>query len=102
MYCIPAIAGNEGSIARYLFSENGLMAYKDSVLIGRTSIVEALGESKVQSFINYCLSYMAKLELPCKRGTFIEFRYTHLTSSTSPLSPIITILHNCPDLRHIL
>jgi len=66
--------GNEGSIARYLFSENGLMAYKDSVLIGRTSIVEALGESKVQGFINYCLSYMAKLELPCKRGTFIEFR----------------------------
>jgi len=66
--------GNEASIARYLFSENGLMAYKDSVLIGRTSIVEALGESKVQSFINYCLSYMAKLELPCKRGTFIEFR----------------------------
>jgi len=66
--------GNEGSIARYLFSENGLMAYKDSVLIGRTSIVEALGESKVQSFINYCLSYMSKLTLPCKRGTFIEFR----------------------------
>lgn len=38
------------------------------------SIQEHVGEEKLQLFINSALSYMSKLTLPVKRGTFIEFR----------------------------
>jgi len=58
----------------YVFPENGLVAYKDGVLIGKESIANFLGEDKVQMFINFCLGYMSKLKLPFKRGNFIEFR----------------------------
>lgn len=58
----------------YVFAENGLVAYENGKLIGTESIQKFIGEEKVQKFINFCLGYMSKLELPVKRGTFIEFR----------------------------
>nr|SVE70622.1 EOG090X0BFR [Daphnia similis]SVE71249.1 EOG090X0BFR [Daphnia similis]SVE71881.1 EOG090X0BFR [Daphnia similis]SVE72507.1 EOG090X0BFR [Daphnia similis] len=58
----------------YVFAENGLVAYKNGGLIGKMSIQEHVGEEKLQMFINSALSYMSKLTLPVKRGTFIEFR----------------------------
>lgn len=58
----------------YVFSENGLDAYKDGVSFHQNSFKDYLGEEKLQKFINFCLGYMSKLELPCKRGTFVEFR----------------------------
>nr|SVE75958.1 EOG090X0BFR [Daphnia hispanica] len=58
----------------YVFAENGLVAYKNGGLIGKMSIQEHVGEEKLQLFINSALSYMSKLKLPVKRGTFIEFR----------------------------
>lgn len=58
----------------YLFSENGLVAYKDGALLAEENIQTHLGEALLQEFINYCLCYMSKLKLPVKRGTFIEFR----------------------------
>ncbi|XP_033103720.1 phosphomannomutase 2-like [Anneissia japonica] len=58
----------------YFFSENGLVAYKNGELLAKTSIQKFLGEELLQRFINYALGYLAKLELPVKRGTFIEFR----------------------------
>lgn len=61
-------------IASYMFSENGLVAKKGSQLIGKTNIIAKLGDENIQKFINFCLSYMSKLTLPCKRGTFVEFR----------------------------
>ena len=61
-------------IATYMFSENGLVAKMGDELLGKTNITAKLGEEKVQDFINFCLSYMSKLKLPCKRGTFVEFR----------------------------
>jgi len=33
-----------------------------------------MGEERIQTFINFALGYMSQLILPCKRGTFIEFR----------------------------
>ncbi|TPP59855.1 Phosphomannomutase [Fasciola gigantica] len=42
--------------------------------IFKQSIVDHLGEDLIQKFINYALGYMSKLELPRKRGTFVEFR----------------------------
>ncbi|XP_030315520.1 phosphomannomutase 2 isoform X4 [Calypte anna] len=54
--------------------ENGLVAYKDGKLLSRQNIQGHLGEDILQDLINYCLSYIAKIKLPKKRGTFIEFR----------------------------
>ena len=58
----------------YVFPENGLVAYKNGDIIGKENIAKHFGEEKIQIFINFCLAYMSKLELPVKRGTFIEFR----------------------------
>ncbi|XP_010790751.1 phosphomannomutase 2-like, partial [Notothenia coriiceps] len=58
----------------YLFAENGLVAYKDGQLLCIQSIQAHMGEELLQDFINFCLNYMAKIKLPKKRGTFIEFR----------------------------
>lgn len=33
-----------------------------------------MGEEKLQKLINFCLRYIANLEIPIKRGTFIEYR----------------------------
>ncbi|MBN3271502.1 PMM2 Phosphomannomutase, partial [Polyodon spathula] len=58
----------------YVFAENGLVAYKAGKLLSVQSIQAHLGEELLQDFINFCLNYMAKIKLPKKRGTFIEFR----------------------------
>ncbi|XP_065178941.1 phosphomannomutase 2-like [Sycon ciliatum] len=57
----------------YVFAENGLVAYKDGKHLATTSIKD-FGDDKLQKFINFCLKYMADIQLPKKRGTFIEFR----------------------------
>ncbi|GMP43246.1 hypothetical protein CsSME_00012682 [Camellia sinensis var. sinensis] len=58
----------------YVFAENGLVAYKDGKLIGTQSLKSYLGEEKLKEFINFTLHYVADLDIPIKRGTFIEFR----------------------------
>ena len=58
----------------FVFPENGLVAYENGIEIGKESIANFMGEEKLQKFINFCLGYMSKIELPVKRGTFIEFR----------------------------
>lgn len=58
----------------YVFSENGLVAYKDGALVAKQSLKAHLGEATLKEFINYCLHYIADLDIPIKRGTFIEFR----------------------------
>uniref|UniRef100_A0A1A8JDT0 Phosphomannomutase n=1 Tax=Nothobranchius kuhntae TaxID=321403 RepID=A0A1A8JDT0_NOTKU len=61
-------------IVDYVFAENGLVAYKNGQLHSIQSIQAHMGEELLQDFINFCLNYMAKIKLPKKRGTFIEFR----------------------------
>ena len=58
----------------FVFPENGLVAYENGQLKEKQNIAEHIGEAKLQKFINFCLEYMSKLDLPVKRGTFIEFR----------------------------
>ena len=41
-------------LATYLFSENGLVAKKGDKLIGKTSIIDKIGNDKLQDFINFC------------------------------------------------
>ncbi|KAI1293793.1 Phosphomannomutase [Halotydeus destructor] len=59
---------------RYVFAENGLIAFKDGSKLKTDTIVTFMGEEKLQRFINFCLRYLSELTLPCKRGNFIEFR----------------------------
>lgn len=58
----------------YVFAENGLVAYKEGQLIGAQSLKTFLGEKNLKEFINFTLHYIADLDIPIKRGTFIEFR----------------------------
>lgn len=58
----------------YTFSENGLVAYKGQELIAEASIVSFLGEERLKRLINFVLRYVSELDIPVKRGTFIEFR----------------------------
>jgi phosphomannomutase len=58
----------------YVFSENGLVAFKGGQMINRSSIKDYLTEKQITDLINFCLRYISLLDLPCKRGTFIEFR----------------------------
>uniref|UniRef100_A0A0D9WBB6 Phosphomannomutase n=2 Tax=Leersia perrieri TaxID=77586 RepID=A0A0D9WBB6_9ORYZ len=58
----------------YCFSENGLVAHKNGELIGTQSLKSFLGDDKLKEFINFTLHYIADLDIPIKRGTFIEFR----------------------------
>jgi len=56
------------------FPENGIVAYKEGKLIHESSVKDYLGEEKYKHFVNFCLHYIADLDIPIKRGTFIEFR----------------------------
>ena len=58
----------------FVFSQNGLVAHIDGGLRSQESILTFIGEEKLQRIINFCLRYMSDLNLPCKRGNFIEFR----------------------------
>ncbi|GAB2290982.1 hypothetical protein Dimus_025239 [Dionaea muscipula] len=58
----------------YVFSENGLVAHKDGKLVGTQSLKSFLGDEKLKEFINFTLHYIADLDIPIKRGTFVEFR----------------------------
>ncbi|XP_020581367.1 phosphomannomutase isoform X2 [Phalaenopsis equestris] len=58
----------------YVFAENGLVAYKNGELIGKQNLKSFLGEEKLKEIINFTLHYIADLDIPIKRGTFIEFR----------------------------
>lgn len=59
---------------KYIFPENGLVAYKDGILFHEMKIIKYLGEKINKQIINYLLKYMLELDVPIKRGTFIEYR----------------------------
>lgn len=58
----------------YVFAENGLVAFKNGLLINQASIKNYLNDKQLNELISFCLHYIADLDLPTKRGTFIEFR----------------------------
>lgn len=58
----------------YVFSENGLMAFQGGELINKTSIAKEMGEDNIKKLVNASLRYMSELDIPVKRGTFVEFR----------------------------
>mmetsp|Transcript_4686 Transcript_4686/g.17618 ORF Transcript_4686/g.17618 Transcript_4686/m.17618 type:complete len:254 (-) Transcript_4686:574-1335(-) len=58
----------------YGFAENGLDAYKGVESIERTSYIKWIGEEKHRKLIEWLLVRIAQLDVPIKRGTFVEFR----------------------------
>jgi phosphomannomutase len=58
----------------YNFSENGLVAYKDGQLLEEQAIHKYLGEENIKRVVKFALKYIADLDIPIQRGTFVEFR----------------------------
>ncbi|EKM81943.1 hypothetical protein AGABI1DRAFT_112131 [Agaricus bisporus var. burnettii JB137-S8] len=58
----------------YAFAENGLSAYKLGQLLPSESFINFVGEEKYKVLVNFILRYLADMDIPIKRGTFIEFR----------------------------
>jgi phosphomannomutase len=73
--------GDSPNLFDWCFSENGLLAYKDGAQIDQTSLVGHLGEENLKRIVNWVLNYFSNLDLPQKRGTFIEFRQGMLNVS---------------------
>lgn len=53
--------------SEFTFAENGLYALKKGELFAFKSIKDQLGEERLKEFINFCLRYIADLDIPIKR-----------------------------------
>ena len=75
---LPKIAEQIGEdmlpLFEYLFTENGLKTYHKGKCIHSNSLVETLGEKDYQILVNACLRVLSEVELPVKRGVFLELR----------------------------
>ncbi|KAJ7770512.1 eukaryotic phosphomannomutase [Mycena metata] len=58
----------------YAFAENGLTAYKMGKPLQSQSFLKYVGEEKYKRLVNFILHYIADMDVPVKRGTFVEFR----------------------------
>ncbi|PBK99356.1 eukaryotic phosphomannomutase [Armillaria gallica] len=58
----------------YAFAENGLTAYKLGGALQSQSFIKYLGEDNYKKLVNFILHYLADMDVPVKRGTFVEFR----------------------------
>jgi phosphomannomutase len=58
----------------YSFAENGLTAYRLGQQLASASFIKFMGEDRYKKLANYILHYIADLDIPIKRGTFIEYR----------------------------
>lgn len=62
------------SLFDFCFAENGLTAFRMGSPLASASFIQWIGEKPYQQLVKFILHYIADLELPKKRGTFIEFR----------------------------
>lgn len=58
----------------FCFAENGLTAFKNGTPLASTSFIQWIGEEQYKELVSFILHYIADLDIPIKRGTFIEFR----------------------------
>lgn len=65
---------NVTSLFDFCFAENGLTAYKMGVALPSNSFIRWLGEEPYKELVRFMLHYLADLDIPIKRGTFVEFR----------------------------
>jgi phosphomannomutase len=62
------------SMFDWCFAENGLTAYKLGAELPSNSFIKWIGEDQYKELTRFILHYIADLDIPIKRGTFIEFR----------------------------
>ncbi|TPX14167.1 uncharacterized protein E0L32_000561 [Thyridium curvatum] len=65
---------NVTTLFDYCFSENGLTAFKNGEPLPSNSFIKWVGEDQYKELVNFVLHYVADLDIPVKRGTFVEFR----------------------------
>ncbi|EDR05541.1 phosphomannomutase [Laccaria bicolor S238N-H82] len=86
----------------YAFSENGLTAFKLGEPLPSQSFIDFIGEERYKSLVKFILHYIADLDIPIKRGTFIEFRKG--MANVSPIGRNATIQERIDfekyDLKH--
>ena len=58
----------------FCFAENGLTAYRMGQPLASHSFIKWIGEDNYKKLVRFILHYIADLDIPIKRGTFIEFR----------------------------
>lgn len=58
----------------FAFSENGLTAYRLGQELASQSFIEWIGEEEYNKLVVFILKYLSSIELPKRRGTFVEFR----------------------------
>ncbi|KAH9995604.1 eukaryotic phosphomannomutase [Russula vinacea] len=58
----------------FAFAENGLTAYRLGKPLESQSFIKHVGEERYKKLVNFILHYVADLDIPIKRGTFVEFR----------------------------
>jgi len=56
------------------FAENGLTAYRMGKKLSSQSFIEHLGEENYKYLVNFILKYLSEMDIPIKRGTFVEYR----------------------------
>lgn len=69
------------SLFDFCFAENGLAAWRLGCRLPTTSFIEHVGEAEYKAFVNWVLRYIADLDIPIKRGTFLEFRHGNVNIS---------------------
>jgi phosphomannomutase len=65
---------NVTTLFDFCFAENGLTAYRLGEQLPSNSFIKWIGEEQYKELVRFILHYIADLEIPVKRGTFIEFR----------------------------
>jgi phosphomannomutase len=65
---------NVTSLFDFCFAENGLTAYRLGEQLPSNSFIKWIGEEQYKELVRFVLHYIADLEIPIKRGTFIEYR----------------------------
>jgi phosphomannomutase len=58
----------------FCFAENGLTAIKLGKDLESQSFIKFLGEDNYKRLVKFVLHYIADMDIPIKRGTFMEFR----------------------------
>lgn len=65
---------NVTTLFDFCFAENGLTAYKLGSPLTSNSFINYIGEDRYKELVKFILHYVADLDIPVKRGTFIEYR----------------------------
>ncbi|KAI7858311.1 eukaryotic phosphomannomutase [Circinella umbellata] len=77
----------------YCFAENGLTAYRLSEEMASQSFIEWIGDEQYNKLVKFILHYIADLDIPKKRGTFVEFRNGMI--NVSPIGRNCTHAERC-------